>query len=108
METGERAGAPFQGQRILPAELLKTQRKAQENVRQGVYLAGGAISLLEALVGVQIRTYTPSKRALRFIVAAQAASRHGSSMNSSRNISPDSKIDPDAERLNSGDLICTW
>jgi hypothetical protein len=60
METGERAGAPFQGQRILPAELLKSQRKAQENARQGVYLAGGAISLLEALVGVQIRTCTPS------------------------------------------------
>jgi hypothetical protein len=60
METGERAGAPFQGQRILPAELLKTQRKAQENARQEVYLTGGAISLLEALVGVQIRTCTPS------------------------------------------------
>src|SRR3954463_13109681 len=39
---GESRGS-FQGQRILPAELLKTQRNAQENARQGVYLAGGAI-----------------------------------------------------------------
>ena len=107
METGERAGAPFQGQRILPAELLKSQRKAQENARQGVYLAGGAISLLEALVGVQIRTCTPST-SVTVHRRAQAASRLESSMNSSRDISPDSKIDRDVERLNSGDLICTW